>query len=99
MGKRNWKAVALTIGAGGIVFHTACLNIGGFGKLGGQFAFDLAEYAAFEFVLDNDSVFDLFQDDFGTGTQYDDRFTADATRVEPDDDAQAAVDVVAPGRP
>ena len=27
-----------------------------------------------DFVLDNDTVFDLFEDDFGTGTQYDDRF-------------------------
>jgi hypothetical protein len=36
-----------------------------------------------EFLTDNDAVFDLFQDDFGTGTTYDDRF-ADPTRAEPD---------------
>jgi hypothetical protein len=34
-------------------------------------------------VLDNDAVFDLFQDDFGTGALYDDRFTAAPTRAEP----------------
>jgi hypothetical protein len=39
---------------------------------------------ATEFLIDNDAVFDLFQDDFGTGTTYDDRFTADPTRDEPD---------------
>jgi hypothetical protein len=39
---------------------------------------------ATEFLTDNDAVFDLFQDDFGTGTTYDDRFTADPTRDEPD---------------
>lgn len=27
-----------------------------------------------DFAADNDAVFDLFEDDFGTGTQYDDRF-------------------------
>jgi|SRR3989344_2051245 len=35
----------------------------------------------YEFVLDNDAVFDLFQDDFGTGMQFDDAsstpFTSD----------------------
>jgi len=50
---------------------------------------------AVEFLTDNDAVFDLFQDDFGTGTQYDDRFTADPTRSEPDDDTQALVDNLA----
>jgi len=48
-----------------------------------------------EFLLDNDAVFDLFQDDFGTGTQYDDRFTADPIREEPDEDTQALVDNLA----
>jgi len=44
---------------------------------------DAAIYTGLEFVLDNDAVFDLFQDDFGTGAAYDDRFTA-PTRAEPD---------------
>ena len=47
---------------------------------------------AVEFLLDNDAVFDLFQDDFGTGALYDDRFVADPTRSEPDDDTQTLVD-------
>ena len=69
--------------AGGMMFHSAaCLNTGGFAKLAGPFAQGALEHAAYEFVLDNDSVFDLFQDDFGTGTQYDDRFTAEPTREE-----------------
>jgi len=42
-----------------------------------------AIYTGLEFVLDNDAVFDLFQDDFGTGATYDDRFT-DPSRAEPD---------------
>ncbi len=37
-----------------------------------------------DFVFDNDAVFDLFQDDFGTGALYDDRFTAAPTRGEPE---------------
>lgn len=36
-----------------------------------------ASNVGLEFVTDDDSVFDLFQDDFGTGAQYDDRFTDD----------------------
>ena len=43
-------------------------------------------------ALRADAVFDLFQDDFGTGTQYDDRFNfevgADRGRVEPDGDTE-----------
>ena len=40
-------------------------------------------YVAGEFLMDNDAVFDLFQDDFGTGALYDDRNTAAPTRAEP----------------
>ncbi len=40
-------------------------------------------YFGMEFLTDNDAVFDLFQDDFGTGALYDDRFTAAPTRAEP----------------
>ena len=45
-----------------------------------------------DFMLDNDTVFDLFQDDFGTGTQYDDRFTDDPTELDLPDDNPAAND-------
>ena len=33
-------------------------------------------------ATDDDAVFDLFQDDFGTGTEYDDRFTVSPTVVK-----------------
>jgi hypothetical protein len=42
----------------------------------------LRGYVLGEFMFDNDAVFDLFQDDFGTGTMYDDRFV-DPSRAEP----------------
>jgi len=89
MGKKMLRVGAI-VALGGMVFGGGCLGFGGgwWGKL----AWDAATYAGLEFLTDNDSVFDLFQDDFGTGTQYDDRFTVDPTRVEPDDDTQTLVD-------
>jgi len=88
MDKRKLVKLAALICVGASLNHTMCLNFGGWGKWGGQIAWDAAEYALFEFVADNDGVFDLFQDDFGTGTQYDDRF-ADPSRAEPDGFAAA----------
>ena len=44
-------------------------------------------YTGFEFFLDNDAVFDLFQDDFGTGALYDDRCSSAPTRGEIDGNA------------
>jgi len=68
--------------AGGVVFAGGC----GFG-FGGwnwqRILWDVATNVGTEFVLDNDGIFDLFQDDFGTGTTYDDRGLADASREEP----------------
>ena len=85
------------VAAGGMLL--GCLPCGGClcGKVC-SWAPAVITSVATEFLLDNDAVFDLFQDDFGTGTQYDDRFVVEATRVEPDDDAQAAVDANVPGR-
>ena len=83
--KRLIKFAAIMC-AGGTLFACwggGCLG-GGSLKWLGPIALDAAEFAAFEFLLDNDAVFDLFQDDFGTGTQYDDRFVAAPTRAEPD---------------
>jgi len=51
-------------------FLTAC-SFSGTSWLGGLFG---GGDTTNDFVTDNDAVFDLFQDDFGTGTQYDDRF-------------------------
>ena len=96
MDKRTLINAAAIICAGGMMFHSAgCLNIGSLGKWAGPLAYDAVQYVAFEFLADNDAVFDLFQDDFGTGTQYDDRFTVDATRAEPDEDTQTLVDALA----
>ena len=44
---------------------------------------DLVFDGVWEFVYDNDAVFDLFEDDFGTGILYDDRNTVAPTRAEP----------------
>ena len=82
MDKRMMKRVAV-IAAGGLLL--GCLSPCGClcGKPCTWFA-GVATSVATEFLLDNDAVFDLFQDDFGTGTTYDDRFT-DPSRAEPDD--------------
>jgi hypothetical protein len=42
-------------------------------------------YAGLEFVTDNDAIFDIFQDDFGSGSIFDDRFVPGAGRLEPGD--------------
>ena len=95
MGKRLMKVGAIMAAGGMMLGWGGCLDMDSWW---GRVATDLAMSAAYDFVADNDAVFDLFQDDFGTGTQYDDRFVVDPTRVEPDDDAQAAVDANVPGR-
>lgn len=54
--------------------------LAGCGHIGGWFGWTSlfsSTDTADDFVTDNDSVFDLFQDDFGTGDQYDDRFISD----------------------
>jgi len=67
---------------------TAIVALGGTMFLGcfntwwGRLLLDAGLAAAYEFVWDNDSVFDLFQDDFGTATFYNDRFTAIPSRGE-----------------
>jgi hypothetical protein len=80
MTKRMLKG-AMLVAACGTMHHIACLG-GGLGWLW-QIASGALPYVGYEFVLDNDAVFDLFQDDFGTGALYDDRFTAAPTRAEP----------------
>ncbi|HJN92157.1 MAG TPA: VCBS repeat-containing protein [Dehalococcoidia bacterium] len=49
--------------------------LGAFGLLPRNFDFANAGTLGSGAILDNDAVFDLFQDDFGTGAQFDDRFT------------------------
>lgn len=91
MGKKLIKTGALLAAGGSLVAFGGCLGLGGKKGLGFVLR-DAALSAAYEFVFDNDSFVDLFQDDFGTGTQYDDRFVDAPTRIEPTDDAQNALD-------
>jgi hypothetical protein len=80
MGKKVVKIGVLLVTGSMMLGWGGCLGDGWWGWL----VRDAAASAAYEFVWDNDAVFDLFQDDFGTGTMYDDRF-ADPSREEPED--------------
>ena len=82
MGRKLMMGAAV-VASGGMLLGGSCWK---------KLAYEGATFTAFEFVLDNDAIFDLFQDDFGTDVQYDDRFSADTIRVEPNDDAQNIVD-------
>jgi hypothetical protein len=88
MDKRTMKRVAVIAAGGmlmGCLFPCGCLCDNPCAWISG-----VVTSVGTEFLLDNDAVFDLFQDDFGTGTQYDDRFLGDdATREEPADAALA----------
>jgi len=78
--KKATKVVSIVL-AGSILGFGGCLGV--------PTVADVATYAALEYVFDNDSGslggfgFDLFQDDFGTGAEFDDRFVAEPVRVEP----------------
>ena len=65
---RSRVLVVMTIGAifGGCGFCLPCGNPC-------QLLTSALVWTGMEFVTDNDAVFDLFQDDFGTGAEYDDR--------------------------
>ena len=79
MAKRTLKVGLLEAVCGSMLGWGGCLGDSWWGVA----LQDLAMDAAWEFVYDNDAVFDLFQDDFGTGALYDDRNTAAPTRAEP----------------
>ena len=84
MGKKLRKVIAL-VAIGGMAFGCLSFPCCPCKGLNACTIFTgLLTSAAGEFLWDNDAVFDLFQDDFGTGTQYDDRFTAAPTRAEPE---------------
>lgn len=53
-----------------LVTLTGCIGSSSNSWFSGLFGSD----AGTDFALDNDAVFDLFQDDFGSGTEYDDLF-------------------------
>jgi hypothetical protein len=67
---------AVALGFGG------CLASGG--RVLRQSVPTLLTSVATEFLIDNDAVLDVFQDDFGTGTVFDDRFVPGSSRTEPD---------------
>ncbi len=87
MGRKLMMGAAV-VASGGMLLGGGCFG----NKFWKKLAWEGATFTAFEFVLDNDAIFDLFQDDFGTDVQYDDRFSADTIRVEPNDDAQNLID-------
>lgn len=80
------KEMSNTKKAVAVVMCGAVMGFGG--CLGVPSISDIVTYGTLEYLFDNDGgdgfSMDLFQDDFGTGTQYDDRFVADASRTEPD---------------
>ena len=81
MGKTT-KVLALVASAG-VTFGcvpSCCCGFPSFCEI----LWDVALSATYEFIWNNDAVFDFFQDDFGTGVLYDDRFTAAPTRGEPE---------------
>lgn len=75
------RAVGLVAMGGIALSFGGCLGGGNWWQ---RVAADAGLYTGYEFLTDNDSVFDLFQEDYGTAVQFDDRFTADPTRTEPD---------------
>ncbi len=83
MTSRNVKGGLLAVLAGAMMFHSIGCPLNA--RLLRGYLPQVLTYAALEFVTDNDAVFDLFQDDFGTGATFDDRFVPGASRVEPAD--------------
>jgi hypothetical protein len=79
MGSRL-RRIAVGLAIGGVVLQFGgCLS----GRTVRRVLTDAAFSAAYEFLWDNDAVLDLFQDDFGTGVFYNDRFVDDPSRLEP----------------
>lgn len=58
---RMKKGAAVAALAGTMLLGGGCLGFGG-GNWWGNLLWDTATYAGLEFVLDNDTVFDLFED-------------------------------------
>jgi len=79
MMKKTLKCGLLVAVCGSMLGFGGCLGGDGFWGRMGQ---DLASYALWEFVFDNDAIFDPIQDDWGTGVFHDDRFTDDPFREE-----------------
>ncbi len=57
----KFKTLAISVLAGGMVLGGGCLNLGGWFNPQ-RLLQNAVGYAVNEFVLDNDAVFDLFED-------------------------------------
>lgn len=86
MTMKTLQGSALAVLGGAMMFHSiGCpLNV----RALKNFIPAVLTSVATEFLVDNDAVFDLFQDDFGTGATFDDRFVPGASRTEPADAVQ-----------
>ena len=82
MTDRTARILRLAAVGGTVMAFGGCLGGGNWWQ---RVATDAAVNIGYEFLLDNDAVFDLLQDDFGTGSEYDDRFTLNPSRDEPGD--------------
>ncbi|GJM26527.1 MAG: hypothetical protein DHS20C16_29420 [Phycisphaerae bacterium] len=62
--KKTNKALkcAATVAVLGTCFHSIGCNFGGLGRYLGQFLAAIPAAAVSEFLLDNDGIFDLFED-------------------------------------
>jgi hypothetical protein len=78
MGRKLSKAVAIVAIGGMALQFGACGS-----KWWQRILSDAALSAAYEWLWDNDAIFDLFQDDFGTAVFYNDRNADDPSRAEP----------------
>jgi len=74
MTKRFAKTCMVLLAGGSMLGIWSCI---------GPYVTAMAASAGYDFLADNDAIFDLFQDDFGTGTTYDDRNSGDPSRSEP----------------
>ena len=62
MRKKTLKSAAMVVTTG-MLFHTlGCLNFGGLAKWAGPILYDGALDIAWEYIWDQDAVFDLFED-------------------------------------
>ena len=66
MQKKSLKVAVVAALAGTVCQFGGCLGFGD--GIWGRLVWDAAIYTGFEFVTDNDGVFDLFQDDATTET-------------------------------
>lgn len=62
MRKKTLKSAAMVVTTGMLFHSIGCLNWGGWTKWAGPILYDGALNVAWEYVLDQDGVFDLFED-------------------------------------